>query len=79
MRPPAPSRYATAIETTISTAAMSRLCQRPSVWLSGMTPLMRSIESGSEAGAAMISAADDDRPSAHTLPTPRYAAAPIAR
>ena len=56
-----------------------KLCQSPSVWLSGMTPLMRSIASGNEAGAAMINAADDDRPSAQTLPTPRYAAAPIAR
>ncbi len=58
---------------------MVKLCQSPSVWLSGMTPLMRSIASGNEAGAAMINAADDDRPSAQTLPTPRYAAAPIAR
>ena len=58
---------------------MTRLCHRPSVWLSGMTPLIFSIESGSDADDAMMSAADDDRPSAHTLPTPRYAAAPIAR
>ncbi len=34
-------------------------------------PVTFSIESGSEAGVAMISAADDDMPSAHTLPTPR--------
>ena len=58
---------------------MTRLCQSPSVWLSGSTPLIRSIASGSDAGDAMINAADDDRPSAQTLPTPRYAAAPIAR
>ena len=44
-----------------------------------MLPLIRRIESGSDAGVAMISAADDDMPSAQTLPTPRYAAAPIAR
>jgi hypothetical protein len=44
-----------------------------------MTPVTLSIESGNEAGVAMISAADDDIPSAQTLPTPRYAAAPIAR
>ena len=55
------------------------LCHRPSVWLSGITPLIFSMASGSDAGAAMMSAADEDRPSAHTLPTPRYAAAPIAR
>ncbi len=34
------------IETTISRPAISRLCHRPSVWLSGMTPLMRSIGVG---------------------------------
>jgi hypothetical protein len=63
----------------ISAAAITMLCQSPSVWLSGMTPLIFSIASGSDAGAAMISAADEDSPSAQTLPTPRYAAAPIAR
>jgi hypothetical protein len=36
-----------------------------------MTPVMLSMESGSEAGVAMINAAEDDMPSAHTLPTPR--------
>jgi hypothetical protein len=71
--------YDTSIDTTMSRPAISRLCQRPSVSDSGITPLIRSIASGSDAGAAMISAADEDRPSAHTLPTPRYAAAPTAR
>jgi hypothetical protein len=52
-------------------AATTKLCHSPSVWPSGMTPLIFSMASGSDAGAAMISAADDDRPSAHTLPTPR--------
>ena len=55
------------------------LCHKPSVWLSGITPLIFSMASGNDAGAAMMSAADEDRPSAHTLPTPRYAAAPTAR
>jgi hypothetical protein len=64
-------KYDTAIETTMISPATTRLCQRPSVWLSGMTPLIRSIASGREAGAAMISAADEERPSAQTLPTPR--------
>jgi hypothetical protein len=36
-----------------------------------MTPLIASIESGSDAGDAMISAAEEDKPSAHTLPIPR--------
>ena len=58
---------------------MSMLCHKPSVWLSGITPLIFSMASGNDAGAAMMSAADEDRPSAHTLPTPRYAAAPTAR
>ena len=35
------------------------------------SPLIDSIESGSEAGDAMMSAAEDDSPSAHTLPMPR--------
>ena len=34
---------------------------------------------GNEAGAAMMSAADDVSPKAHTPPTPRYAAAPTTR
>ena len=59
------------IENTMTIPAISRLRQRPSVWPSGITPLIASIESGSEAGDAMISAADEDRPSAHTLPMPR--------
>jgi len=63
----------------MSTAAITTLCQRPNVWLSGITPLIFSIGSGRDAGAAMISAADEDSPSAQTLPMPRYAAAPIAR
>jgi hypothetical protein len=68
---PGAEKKAIAIDTPISTAATSRLCHNPSVWLSGMTPLICSIASGSDAGAAMINAADDDKPSAQTLPTPR--------
>ena len=41
---PAPSSTQMAIDTRRATAAISMLCQRPSVWLSGMTPLMRSID-----------------------------------
>ena len=37
----------------MSTPAVSRLCQRPSVWLKGITPLIASIESGSDAGVAI--------------------------
>ena len=44
-----------------------------------MLPVMLLIEAGSEARLAISNAADDDMPSAQTLPTPRYAAAPIAR
>ena len=47
------------------------LCQRPSVWPSGITPLICRIDGGSDAGAAMISAADEDSPSAQMLPRPR--------
>ena len=43
-------------------AAITRLCQSSSVWLNGMTPLIFSMASGSDAGAAMMSAADEDRP-----------------
>ena len=53
------------------TAAVRRLCQSSSVCVSGMTPLMFRIDCGSDAGAAMISAADEDSPSAQTLPMPR--------
>ena len=52
-------------------AAVSMLCQSSRVWLSGMTPLMLRMDCGSEPGAAMMSAADEDRPSAQTLPMPR--------
>ena len=38
------------IESTITAPAISTLCHRPSVWPSGMTPLIASMESGSDAG-----------------------------
>ena len=60
-----------AYESTARTTAITRLCQRPSVWLSGITPLICRIDGGSDAGAAMISAADDESPSAQMLPMPR--------
>ena len=68
-----------AIDTTSTTTIISRLCQSPSVWLSGITPLMARIDGGSELGAAMMSAADDDKPERPDAAVPRYAAAPTAR
>jgi hypothetical protein len=68
-----------AIDITTITPAVSRLCHSSSVCCSGITPLIARIDWGSEPGAAMMSAADEDKPSAHTLPMPRYAAAPTAR
>jgi hypothetical protein len=52
-------------------AAVSMLGHSPSVWPSGIVPLIRAMAGGSELGVAMINAADDDSPSAQTLPTPR--------
>ena len=67
------------IEIRISTAAINQVCHKPKVSPSGITPLIWAIEGGREVGEAISSAADEERPSAHPLPTPRYAAAPTAR
>src|SRR6266850_1169262 len=67
------------IETTIITAAINMPCHKPSVCDNGMTPLISRIDLGKDAGAAMMRAAEDDKPSAQTLPIPRYPAAPSAR
>ena len=50
---------------------MARLCHRSNVALKGMTPLIFASDSGSEPGLAMMSAADEDRPRAQMLPSPR--------
>ena len=62
---------ATSIDTTSIAAPMIMPCHRPSVWDKGITPLMRRMDWGKEAGAAMMSAAEDERPSAQILPMPR--------
>ena len=53
------------------TTAVTMLCQRKIVCDSGSTPEIGSSEAGIDPLVAMSSAADDDRPSAHTLPRPR--------
>ena len=60
-------------------APMIMPCHKPSVSDKGITPLIRRIDCGKDAGAAMMSAAEEDNPSAQMLPMPRYPAAPIAR
>ena len=64
-------KYATATETTTSTAAIDMLCQRKIVCVSGITPVIGSSAGGIDDFVACSSAADDERPSAQTLPSPR--------
>ena len=71
--------YATTTETITSTAAIVMLCQRKIVCVSGITPVIGRSAAGIDDFVACRSAADDDNPSAQTLPSPRYAAAPMAR
>ena len=49
-----------AIDITTITPAVSMLCQSSSVCCSGITPLIARIDWGSEPGAAMMSAADEE-------------------
>ena len=58
-------------ETTTSAPATTMLCHNPNVSLNGITPLIFKIAGGNEAGVAMINAADEVSPKAHTPPTPR--------
>ncbi len=46
-------------------------CQRKMVSVNGITPVIARIDGGRLAGLACNCAADDDRPSAHTAPSPR--------
>ena len=58
-------------ETAIRMIAVTMLCHRKIVRESGSTPEIGSSEAGIDPLVAMSSAADDDRPSAQTLPRPR--------
>ena len=55
------------------------LCQRKSVCVSGISPLMLNNDGGIEDLVAISIAAEEDNPIAHTAPSPRYAAPPAAR
>src|SRR5947208_3064604 len=57
---------------------MVMLCQRKIVCVSGITPVIGSSDAGIDDFVACSSAADDESPSAQTLPSPRYATAPRA-
>ena len=76
---PGAETYATVTETAMRIAAITRFCQRKIVCVSGITPVIGSSAAGIDDFVACSSAADDESPSAHTLPRPRYAAAPRAR
>ena len=60
-----------ATERAMSAAARSRLCQRKRVWDNGITPVTASSGAGITERVACSWAADDDSPSAQTLPRPR--------
>ena len=63
--------HATRTETNIKTAAVSRLCQVKMVALSGMMPPILRMGAGINPFVFIMSAAEDDRPSAQMLPSPR--------
>lgn len=60
-----------ATDTRTSTSASTMLCQRKIVCVSGMTPVIGRSEAGIEDFVAWSNAADEERPSAQTLPSPR--------
>jgi len=66
-------------KTVITMRAVSSLCQVKIVWVNGIRPLILKSSGGIDPLEAINRAADEESPSAHTLPTPRYAAAPAAR
>src|ERR1700690_4159016 len=51
--------YAMVMETANSAAAIVMLCHNPRVWLRGIRPLILRIAGGSDAGAAIMRAADE--------------------
>src|ERR1700754_352267 len=65
-------------EATIRQASNTCDCHRKIVCENGNTPVMANSPGGMLAGLACNWAADELRPSAHTAPRPRYAAAPAA-
>src|SRR4051794_16992137 len=65
-------KYATTTEITINVPASASDCQRKIVCVSGITPVIGSSDAGIDDFVACSSAADDESPSAHTLPSPRY-------
>ena len=71
--------HATATLSTMRITAMSSDCQVRMVAPKSRTPVISSSSGGSDSGVACSWAAEDDSPSAHTAPRPRYAAAPSAR
>ena len=66
-------------DTTISASNSTPDCHKKIVSVNGIMPVIDRIDGGKLAGLACNCAADDDSPSAHTAPRPRYAAAPAAR
>src|ERR1700722_7043849 len=64
-------KYATVTVETVRMSAVAMLCQVPIVWRKGMEPLIFSSAAGMDDGVAIISAAEDERPSAQMLPVPR--------
>ncbi|MNC80401.1 hypothetical protein D3C75_1331810 [compost metagenome] len=58
-------------EMTIKASNMAPDCQRKIVCVNGITPVIDRIDGGRLAGLACNCAADDDRPRAHTAPSPR--------
>ena len=64
-------KYATDTETAMTMTAVTMLCQRNKVWVSGMSPLMANSEGGMADLVAISIAAEDERPSAHTEQVPR--------
>ena len=63
----------------MSRPAVVKLCQVKMVWVSGMRPLIVKIAGGMDPCVAIMRAAEDERPKAHTVHTPRYAAALAAK
>jgi hypothetical protein len=72
-------KYAIATETTIRTAVVAMLCDKKSVCVRGISPLIAKSDGGIDDLVAISIAADDESPMAQTAPRPRYAAAPPAR
>ena len=65
--------------STIRTAAIVSDCQVRMVSPKSRTPVIFSSSGGSDSAVACSWAADEEKPSAQTAPSPMYAAAPSAR